>query len=275
LRRPSSLIDLVDAVAQVHVSTIELVKAMGEIGRAANGDDLLFLQVSRKHLNLTCRPYPGRGRTTFKNSIPCVGTFGLRLETFPWRFADLSNAAFYERQTALTLCADQWSLYIGKYWIELSAPSGRELQARPPTDVDLILERIRTIDAENSQSPPRASHALAQRYERDDTLARLLKTLRGDACQICGFSFRTRDGRSYTECHHLEQLANGGLDVTRNMVVLCANHHRQFHHGNVAVLAHTPDVLSVSIDGTAYTCALTLTPPSVKGSNIMHGDGLI
>ena len=195
--------------------------------------------------------------------------------TYPWRFSDLSTAAFYERQTALTLCSDQWSLYVGKYWIELSRPSGRNLRAQASTNLDRILERIRAIDAENTQSPPGTRHELAKRYERDDTLAMLLKALRGDACQICGFSFRTRDGRSYTECHHLEHLAHGGLDVTRNMVVLCANHHRQFHCGNVAVLEHTPDVLSVSIDGTVYNCALALTPPDPKVSNLMHGDGLM
>lgn len=263
-RRPSSVIDLVDAVAQVHVSTIDLVKAMVEIGQEADGDDMLALQVTRKHLEFICRPFNGRGRAACKLAIPCVGTFGARVETYPWRFAELSSAAYYERQTALTLCSDQWSLYVGKYRIELSRPAGRNLPAKAPTDLDRILERIRAIDAENSQSPPGTRHELAKRYERDDTLARLLKALRGDACQICGFSFRTRDGHSYTECHHLEQLADGGLDVTRNMVVLCANHHRQFHYGNVAVLEHTSDVLSVSIDGTVHNCTLTLTPPRPK-----------
>lgn len=120
-----------------------------------------------------------------------------------------------------------------------------------------IVARILAIDTENSNNTPDALIGLSKYYERDKELSKLIKTLRGSKCQICGFSFKTINNEDFTECHHLSHLANGGLDVSRNILVLCPNHHRQFHYGNVVILEHTSNYIIVKIDDVTYNCNLT------------------
>ncbi len=103
---------------------------------------------------------------------------------------------------------------------------------------------------------PKLLHTMARRYERDKTLVSKLKQERGSNCQICGFSFTKQDGTDYCEIHHLESLADGGLDVSSNMLVLCANCHRRFHYGNVQVLSHTALKLVIAIDEAIYSCVV-------------------
>lgn len=51
-------------------------------------------------------------------------------------------------------------------------------------------------------------------------------------CEYCGEpGFLLADGRIYLETHHVISLASGGLDGVSNVVALCANHHREAHHG--------------------------------------------
>lgn len=119
-----------------------------------------------------------------------------------------------------------------------------------------LLDRIAEIDAENMSVGVLSSEVMALRYERDRELVTLIKLLRGGKCQICNFSFKTLAGEDYAECHHLEHLANGGLDTSKNMLVLCANHHRQFHHGHVELLSHSTDNLEFTIDGIIYNCSI-------------------
>jgi 5-methylcytosine-specific restriction endonuclease McrA len=148
----------------------------------------------------------------------------------------------------------------------LPSPSSED-QARPVsverlTPLDALLARIAAIDAENAGRPPAKIREIAERYERDAELVRLLKHVRGGKCQVCGFTFRMHNGDTYTEAHHLEELANSGLDISRNMLIICANHHRQFHHGVVEIIEHTADQLVVRIDDEVHTVSLALTPPA-------------
>lgn len=122
------------------------------------------------------------------------------------------------------------------------------------TAIEEIRKAIEAIDLENSKSPPKSIEELAHRYERDTTLISLLKTSRGNKCQICEFSFKCKNGEDYSEAHHLEHLSNSGLDVSKNIIILCANHHRQFHFGNSEIIKHDYKSVTIKIDGNVYTC---------------------
>ncbi len=61
-----------------------------------------------------------------------------------------------------------------------------------------------------------------------------LKRSRGK-CEYCsGEGFKFPDGKIYLETHHVISLASGGPDSSTNVVALCANHHREAHHGSNA-----------------------------------------
>jgi hypothetical protein len=57
--------------------------------------------------------------------------------------------------------------------------------APPPTLLDELLARIAAIGEQNSGQPPTKISELAERYERDAELVRLLKHARGGQCQVC------------------------------------------------------------------------------------------
>lgn len=119
-----------------------------------------------------------------------------------------------------------------------------------------LLERIRELDAINSANGTTSKELIAKSYERDQNLNRLIKQARGESCQICGHYFLTPDGGRYVECHHLEHLANEGLDCSKNILVVCANHHRQLHYGVVKILSHTNTKVVIEIDGVTCTCTV-------------------
>ncbi len=51
-------------------------------------------------------------------------------------------------------------------------------------------------------------------------------------CEFCGQpGFITSNGHSFLETHQIIPLSEGGSDVINNVAALCANHHREAHHG--------------------------------------------
>lgn len=132
----------------------------------------------------------------------------------------------------------------------------RALLADESLAQDPILQRIQALDAINAAMGTTSKELLATAYERDQELSNLIKLARGEACQICGHYFLTPAGKRYVECHHLEHLANEGLDCSKNMLVVCANHHRQLHYGSARILSHSNAAVVIEIDGTSYTCKL-------------------
>ncbi len=115
---------------------------------------------------------------------------------------------------------------------------------------------IEEIDKINSDNPPARIEELALMFERDSRLVSLIKAVRGNECQICGYTFSQTNGDNYSELHHLEHLADGGLDVANNLIVLCANHHRQFHYGKVKIIVHTQDRIVIELDGKIHECQI-------------------
>jgi hypothetical protein len=94
----------------------------------------------------------------------------------------------------------------------------------------------------------------ATKIER--TIGKLLGNFYG-CCQIkgCGFTFLKGKGGSkgaYCEAHHLQGLADNGKDVPENVVVLCANHHRQFHFDDTKIIKRERKYLVVELSGKQY-----------------------
>jgi predicted restriction endonuclease len=71
------------------------------------------------------------------------------------------------------------------------------------------------------------------RYVRSLAVKERVLAERGARCQVCGFTFRTKDGTDYAEAHHIRPVSAGGPDHADNILVLCPNHHRQLHRAEV------------------------------------------
>ena len=86
-----------------------------------------------------------------------------------------------------------------------------------------------TPHAEDLAEPQEARRSRTENYRilRDTTLARTIKALHGNRCQICGTALPLTDGSSYGEAHHIKPLGkpHNGPDVEGNILVLCPNHH--------------------------------------------------
>jgi len=76
------------------------------------------------------------------------------------------------------------------------------------------------------------------RILRDTNLARKLKTLHSDRCQICGERIHLGKDRTYSEAHHIRPLGDphSGPDVGGNIIVLCPNHHAMCDYGGIRLI---------------------------------------
>lgn len=91
---------------------------------------------------------------------------------------------------------------------------------------DGLLATIRNYDRVVAARVPVSREEVVRRYGRDPWLPAALKALYAYRCQICQHDFKPRYGVPYSEILHLNPLSEGGLPVSRNLVVLCPNHHR-------------------------------------------------
>lgn len=96
----------------------------------------------------------------------------------------------------------------------------------PPTAADM-----------EAPEPSRRVEATIHRIVRDTALARRLKQLHANRCQICGESIGLHDGGTYSESHHIRPLGSphDGPDIAENIVILCPNHHAQCDLGAIVL----------------------------------------
>ncbi len=102
---------------------------------------------------------------------------------------------------------------------------------------------------------PAVKARVSKSIERGSIGARLKKA-NGFRCQLCeamglkAVGFLKANGEPYVEAHHatpVSELEVGSLSAT-NIMILCANHHRQMHYGNVLIDRRSLEFL-LTIDG--------------------------
>ena len=93
------------------------------------------------------------------------------------------------------------------------------------------VETVLPVDIESVESERVAVTTF--RILRDTALARKIKTLHANRCQICGLAIELLDGSSYSEAHHIQPLGkpHDGPDVAGNIIILCPNHHAMCDYG--------------------------------------------
>jgi len=92
-------------------------------------------------------------------------------------------------------------------------------------------------DEDGMSLPNETQEALVRRIKRYKKIVNNLKAKYKGHCQIegCNFTFKKQNGGYYAEAHHLLPLSKGGTQDVKNVVILCANHHRMFHYANVSI----------------------------------------
>lgn len=109
--------------------------------------------------------------------------------------------------------------------------------AQPPV-VSFEMEVRENLENKNLSEPtgskqPETTISLVVQYKRDPLVkAWVLKQADG-VCECCGKDapFKTPDGQSFLEVHHVHELSGKGPDTISNAVAICPNCHRALHYG--------------------------------------------
>jgi hypothetical protein len=138
-------------------------------------------------------------------------------------------------------------------WAESLKPSPAVVV---PTKPDLASSHdLDTLERKLLGRKPAVRERVSKIIERGPTGTKLKKA-NGFRCQICdalgadAVGFAKTNGEPYVEAHHVtpvSELELGSLSAT-NIMILCANHHRQMHYGKVTI-ERTSTAFILTIDG--------------------------
>lgn len=123
----------------------------------------------------------------------------------------------------------------------LARPTAGELQSEDGTGPPIMTTSPMELEALRirfQHASPKTHEALSRRIERGAVGDKVKKAQR-HKCQMCkalgqeAVTFLKPDGVPYVEAHHVvlvSTLAVGALSP-RNVIAVCANHHREIHYG--------------------------------------------
>ena len=115
---------------------------------------------------------------------------------------------------------------------------------------------VKDLETTMQNATPKQQERVSKYIERGP-IGQKVKDKLGGACQICSslnshpIAFLKSNGTPYAEAHHVIPVAalkTGTLSAT-NIMVLCPNHHRQMHYGQVEIADETEQAWTLAIDG--------------------------
>lgn len=170
--------------------------------------------ISRQH-------WPQAGKT-WKYILVCTET----IPTIPFSLEEILLSRNYAGQTNPIAISPADEAVISPYvWGKLT---GYDL--RDTFGPSLVKETLGNYDV---ISRPKKQLKITvpehEEYFRDPYLAESLKALYDHRCQVCGMNFKIKYEAPFAETHHINPLSSGGLDISKNIIVTCPNHHRIIH----------------------------------------------
>jgi hypothetical protein len=118
------------------------------------------------------------------------------------------------------------------------------------------IDEITKLELKYQKASPQVKEVISSRIERGK-ISSDIKKIYEYKCKVCEalgqnpLSFKKKNGKHYIETHHIFPVANlrkGSLGIS-NLITVCANHHRQFHYGNITIIENTNEKLIINIDG--------------------------
>ena len=105
------------------------------------------------------------------------------------------------------------------------------------TEKDIEKTLARFVKSQQNKSPEQVEK-LVKSYKRNKGLITTIKIKYENKCQICGFTFKTSSGESYSEAAHIIPISSGekGVDSPDNIWVLCPNHHKMLDYGAIKAI---------------------------------------
>jgi len=93
------------------------------------------------------------------------------------------------------------------------------------------------IDIPKGTETPNRVNSKTYRILRDTNLARKLKLLHKNKCQICNTSLKISSNKTYSEAHHIKPLGgdHNGPDIPENIIILCPNCHTLCDYGAIKI----------------------------------------
>ena len=114
-----------------------------------------------------------------------------------------------------------------------------------------VFSMAEAVALDRSGEPITRTGRVATKWEalRSKIVKEKVRAKRGDECQLCGHTFRRKDGGWYSESHHIIDLAKGGPDDDENLLVVCPTHHKELHYADVSWPGGTKKPVEVVING--------------------------
>jgi hypothetical protein len=173
--------------------------------------------ISRQH-------WPQAGKT-WKYILVCSDT----IPTIPFSLEDLPLSSKYAGQTNPLVISQEDEAVIYPYvWGKMTG-----YQLRDTFGPTLVRETLGNYDV--ITHPKKQKKIIVPEHEeffRDPYLSESLKAIYDHRCQVCGMNFRIKYEEPFAETHHINSLSSGGLDISKNIIVTCPNHHRIIHKTN-------------------------------------------
>jgi len=170
--------------------------------------------ISRQH-------WPQAGKA-WKYILVCSNT----IPTIPFSLEALPLSNKYAGQTNPLAITQEDEAVISSYvWGRLT---GYEL--RDAFGPSLVKEALGNYDViTHPEKPKKIIVPEHEEFYRDPLLSESLKSIYDHRCQVCGMNFRIKYEEPFAETHHIDSLSRGGLDISKNIIVTCPNHHRIIH----------------------------------------------
>ena len=159
------------------------------------------------------------------------GTWYHRLTNFPGALFDANGYVLFETEEEYINCP---YLHIGK---ETSCHKGI---SSIPSYILINITVEQAVDTDEPEAPERALSVI-NRIVRDTPLARRVKNLHSNRCQVCGLTLSLFERGSYAEAHHIKPLGSThcGPDVIDNIICVCPNCHAQLDYGAIELSKNT------------------------------------
>src|SRR5262249_54097239 len=112
-----------------------------------------------------------------------------------------------------------------------------------PQAGDTSPEALAALQRKYLHASPEVKERISRYIERGNVGAMVKKHF-GYKCQVCAalgrepLGFRKENGEPYAEAHHVTPVSvmQAGSLAASNIMVVCANHHRQMHYGGIDVV---------------------------------------